>query len=609
MRYFKRRLIWILAVVVFLMAAVLGVSKWKKQENIFEIHSYHDVIQDLNTEEGEKYKKREPGLYQPGPLKYEGNGKYVPKNIKFTSWAELEKQGILTIEDGELSTPIDDNEGNYLVERYISGALILPDNITTIAEDTFSFCSLKEVIIPEGVEKISSRAFKGCAKLSCISIPESLQIIGESAFSGCEGMENLKIPESAETIEYNAFFNVPHVEYQGTAVYAKEDIFWGAESMNGKIRSDIQETSFPKTKTDSDGIIWIVSREITVEADGFIYHAYLSEDGKYSWIQRAEPKGGETIETLAFPEKIEGAALVKLGKMPKEDSYWDIFGNSLEPYHELDGWDLDKGDYVDKRNIRKIVCPASVKRIAGASFCGFRNLEEIVLPEKMERISEYLLFNCTSLERVVLPLKPDFTKSVNSFKNCQCINEIKVPKNSKTHCAEKGMVLSKDKKVLYQVMMPKKTVNIPKKVSRIASHAVNAWNFPRIRSVKLSAGVRILDENAIMDDIGHDAAIQSITVHKDNTFLAEEDGCIFECDTGTLVAAVCRDGTLQIPAQIRQISDRYSIVGDYIRKLVVPDTLQGLQKHRYGRITGGVDLDNPQKVKGGKILYTKRSDE
>jgi len=50
-------------------------------------------------------------------------------------------------------------------------------------------------------------------------------------------------------------------------------------------------------------------------------------------------------------------------------------------------------------------------------------------------------------------------------------------------------------------------------------------------------------------------------------------------------------------------------VGDYIRKLVVPDTLQGLQKHRYGRITGGVDLDNPQKLKGGKILYTKRSDE
>ena len=411
MRYFKRRLICVLAAVIFLTAAVLGISKWKKQESILEIHSYHDVIKDLNSEEGEKYKKREPGLYQPGPLKYEGNGKYVPKNIKFTSWAELEKQGILTIEDGELSTPIDDNEGNYLVERYISGALILPDNITTIAEDTFSFCSLKEVIIPEGVEKISSRAFKGCAKLSCISIPESLQIIGESAFSGCEGMENLKIPESAETIEYNAFFNVPHVEYQGTAVYAKEDIFWGAESMNGRTRSDIQETPFPKTKTDSDGIIWIVSREITVEADGFIYHAYLSEDGKYSWIQRAEPKGGETIETLVFPEKTEGAVLVKIGKMPKEDSYWDIFGNSLEPYHELDGWDLDKGDYVDKRNIRKIVCPASVKRIAGASFCGFRNLEEIVLPEKMERISEYLLFNCISLERVVLPLKPDFTKS------------------------------------------------------------------------------------------------------------------------------------------------------------------------------------------------------
>ena len=478
-----------------------------------------------------------------------------------------------------------------------------------IKKNAFYECSgVTEISLPQGLSEIGEGAFRECRGLKNVHIPDSVRKIGSGAFRGC-GADKIKIPHRVEEIGPCAFQGVIYIDYNGSAVFGNKDKFWGAESMNGRTRSDIQETPFPKTKTDSDGIIWIVSREITVEADGFIYHAYLSEDGKYSWIQRAEPKGGETIETLVFPEKTEGAVLVKIGKMPKEDSYWDIFGNSLEPYHELDGWDLDKGDYVDKRNIRKIVCPASVKRIAGASFCGFRNLEEIVLPEKMERISEYLLFNCISLERVVLPLKPDFTKSVNSFKNCQCINEIKVPKNSKTHCAEKGMVLSKDKKVLYQVMMPKKTVNIPKKVSRIASHAVNAWNFPRIRSVKLSAGVRILDENAIMDDIGHDAAIRSITVHKDNTFLAEEDGCIFECDTGTLVAAVCRDGTLQIPARIKQISDRYSIVGDYIRKLVVPDTLRGLQKHRYGRITGGVDLDNPQKVKGGQILYTIRSDE
>lgn len=98
------------------------------------------------------------------------------------------------------------------------------------------------------------------------------------------------------------------------------------------------------------------------------------------------------------------------------------------------------------------------------------------------------------------------------------------------------MVLSKDKKVLYQVLMPEKTVTIPEKVSRIASYAVNAWNFPRIR----------------------------------------------------------------------QISNQYSLVGEYINKLVVPDTLQGLSKHKYGRITGSVDLDHPQRIKGGKILYSKK---
>lgn len=346
----------IIAVVVLAVLTFFGIKNWKEMGGEYETHQYNNLIQDLDSEEGEKYKKREPGLYQPGPLRYEGNGKYVPKNIQFTSWAELEKQGVLTIESGELSTPIDDNEGNYLVERYISGALILPDNITTIAEDTFSFCSLNEVIIPEGVEKIGSRAFKGCTKLSGISIPESLQIIGESAFSGCERMENLKLSDKVETIGYNAFLNIPHVEYYGKAVYVREDIFWGAESMNGKSRSDIQENLPQKTKTDSDGVIWVISRDMTVEADGLIYHAYLSEDGKYSWIYRVETKKGETSESLIFPEEVEGAVLVKIGKMPKEDSYWDIFGNSLEPYHELDGWELDKGDYVDKKNTVSSIC-------------------------------------------------------------------------------------------------------------------------------------------------------------------------------------------------------------------------------------------------------------
>ena len=181
--------------------------------------------------EAKPLSEREPGIYQPGPLKYTSQGKYVPIYTKYISWEELEEQGVITIKDGELSASVSDDDENYLAERYIKGTVVLPDNITSIAEKTFSHCSITEVFIPEGVTNIEADAFRSCTELTCISLPESLKTIGDNAFSNC-GTESLKVPDGVNKIGKGAFENVSNIEYKGSATYGTSDICWGARAIN-----------------------------------------------------------------------------------------------------------------------------------------------------------------------------------------------------------------------------------------------------------------------------------------------------------------------------------------------------------------------------------------
>ena len=49
---------------------------------------------------------------------------------------------------------------------------------------------LKEIKIPNGVEKIESNAFRGCRSLKNITIPEGVQEIGMLAFGACDALKN-----------------------------------------------------------------------------------------------------------------------------------------------------------------------------------------------------------------------------------------------------------------------------------------------------------------------------------------------------------------------------------------------------------------------------------
>ncbi len=104
-------------------------------------------------------------------------------------------------------------------ERLGSGennkGVTLSDELTTIPENAFNTCGLKNVNIPKSCTKIEKNAFahNSLSEVKELVLPDGLQTIGDSAFvvtmgSGTNegiGITSLTIPSSVKSIGANAF--------------------------------------------------------------------------------------------------------------------------------------------------------------------------------------------------------------------------------------------------------------------------------------------------------------------------------------------------------------------------------------------------------------------
>lgn len=93
--------------------------------------------------------------------------------------------------------------GNYLnvvIPPYLGG---LP--VVEIGSDSFSDATVRSVKVPEGIAKISDRAFFFCQDMDSIDLPESLQFIGGNAFYGCLSLTRLYIPANVISIDCLTF--------------------------------------------------------------------------------------------------------------------------------------------------------------------------------------------------------------------------------------------------------------------------------------------------------------------------------------------------------------------------------------------------------------------
>ncbi len=119
-------------------------------------------------------------------------------------------------------------------DNFAITSIRLPRDLIVISNDAFFHQALREVIIPDKVEKIGESAFDGNHLLTNVVFGSSVTEIGRRAFYDCNLKGQTVLPDSLITIgEYAFYIYGSDVNYNGVRYYS-EDSLEGEAKLRGE---------------------------------------------------------------------------------------------------------------------------------------------------------------------------------------------------------------------------------------------------------------------------------------------------------------------------------------------------------------------------------------
>ena len=119
------------------------------------------------------------------------------------------------LSDGDLYYILPDDSAVLVKSKYAGGnvsadKVVVPDEIDghtvrVIGSGAFGAADVKEVVLPDTIEAIESRAFINSFALEKINFPKNLSYMGAMAFDNCESLGNIYVDCAELDIPYRAF--------------------------------------------------------------------------------------------------------------------------------------------------------------------------------------------------------------------------------------------------------------------------------------------------------------------------------------------------------------------------------------------------------------------
>ena len=253
--------------------------------------------------------------------------------------------------DNEPITPsFSTMEARVVSNTYTEASDIYPEGCWTMEFDAdittvdgfMKLTTLKSVTLPDGVTAIATFAFYGCSSLQDVHIPYGVKTIGDGAFAECD-LRKVEIPTSVERILTQAFANNKQL----------------AEIVLPETIEEIAYQSF-------DGTQWWADYRAD---DSNIYgNIIYVNDIAYSAVS-------QDITECTFKENTR-----RIGE-------YAFYGcRNLTRIDLPDGVESIGHDAFSNCDLKKVVFPASVKRIAPSAFSTNTWLSEVEFPETIEEI-------------------------------------------------------------------------------------------------------------------------------------------------------------------------------------------------------------------------------
>ena len=235
------------------------------------------------------------------------------------------------------------------------------------------------IVIPDGVQSVTSYAFRGQSGITSVVIPDSVTSIGNYAFSYCSGLKSVTIGNGVTSIGYDAFYGTAWYDSQPDGlVYA------------GKVAYKYKGTMPNNTS--------IVLREGTL---GIAYYAFYGCSGLTSIII---PDSVTSIGSYAF------CYCSRLTSVTIGDSVTSI-GQSA--FSRCSG-------------LTSITIPDSVTSIGDDAFSGCSGLTSVTIGNGVTSIGARAFYDCDGLMSVTIG--NGVTSIGNAaFYNCSGLTSVTIP--------------------------------------------------------------------------------------------------------------------------------------------------------------------------------------
>jgi len=361
----------------------------------------------------------------------------------------------VTIEEEELSLPVTEIGNNVLANQNNITSVTIPDSVKIVRSGAFYGTGIKEIVFPEGVERIEWDVLACCPNLTSVSLPSTLKYLGAVFTNGHINYQshiteldvNFNLEEGSlnnfpdvETIRFgkNVTSNLAYLcEYMDnlkTVIFDKdckiteigERAFYGCGSLSEIIIPDSVKIVGKEAFQYCGGLTNIVIGD-GVEVIGESAFAFDSR-GEYH-VSETSVTFGKNIRTIGnyafshvpitgdmvIPDSVEtigneafncngNLETVKFGKNLKSignSTFWECRNLLKATFNE--GLESIGESCFYACNLRgTLTLKSGLKSIGVGAFLGQAGITNIVLPDGLETI-ESQAFQNTSTRKIIIP--------------------------------------------------------------------------------------------------------------------------------------------------------------------------------------------------------------
>lgn len=399
----------------------------------------------------------------------------------------------------------------YDVCKYNIDSYIIPDGVTIIKENAFSYSSYKDITIPDGVETIEGYAFSNMSNLTSITFPNSVISLGDNVLywckslvdvtlsSGiseipygfmeyCDKIESIQIPSGVTQIDSFAFYNcaaLTEITLPETLTTINNFAFDGCSNLESiTIPESVESIGSDTFSGCSESLVLNVTEgsyaETFAKDNGLSYSYVGSEECDHTWDSGKVTKEATTSSTGIMTYTCTKCGATKTEVIPALD---DEGGEEEEveedtsdfTFLELSDGTYQMTGYTGKES--RIFIPATyngkaVTSIGSSAFYGCKNINMISIPSSVNDIEDGALYYGSEFEWISVDNDNLYFLSIDGILyNDDMTILYACPANAVDESYDIPYGVTTIKSNAFSNCISLETVTIPKTVYRIGANA------------------------------------------------------------------------------------------------------------------------------------------